>query len=321
MNKILKIISLILVASMLICAVSCGDNGDEDREIKGYILAGASTTDVYKTGLSMVFKLSDGALLVYDGGTASVSDFLLSSLKEISGKDTVDIAAWIVTHDHDDHYGALDKLISDGKTEGLNVKEFWTNPVNDEGKAVYEGIKKAFPNATLKRLTYGEDITLDRLKLRVLCTPEVIPDDPRNDVNTNSLVLMVDVDGEKILLAADANEPAWDFLVAQHKKDAKYSLECDFLQVPHHGIFDAGTAEGYALANPSALLIPAGLVVSHTTTTPELAKPTYDLYKKFKIEPQSVSVETDGVSYWFAGEYGDSNTEDVKCFFTLKNNK
>ena len=35
---------------------------------KGYLLSGSSVTDTYANGMSVIFHLSDGTFLVYDGG-------------------------------------------------------------------------------------------------------------------------------------------------------------------------------------------------------------------------------------------------------------
>lgn len=334
MKFVLRAFALLMAVAMLFSFVSC--QGSEKKEsdtaatqpteeteapsgnqaVEGYLLSGCAPTDTYGTGLSMVFKLEDGSFLVYDGGNASVADFLIETLKNLAGGDTVNISTWIITHDHDDHYGAIAKIAKEKKTDGITVKEFWTNPMNSEGYGLVESLKLAFPSAAIRRLSYGENIALSGASVKVLCTPEVIPNDPRNDVNTNSLVLMLTVGDDKILLSADANEPAWEFMLRQQAQSSEYSLKCNYLQVPHHGIFQAATAEGYAAADPDVILIPATTYVARTTTTEELAKPTFDLYKSFGIDPPTVTEETDGKTYWFAGEYGPMTKNSVKHFFT-----
>ena len=168
----------------------------------------------------------------------------------------------------------------------------------------------------MRRLTYGEEINLDKIKINVLCTPEVLPPDSRNDVNTNSLVMMLTVGGKKILMTGDANEPAWDFMVGQQSKGSKYSLKCDYLQVPHHGVQAAGTAEGYAATAAKALVIPSTIDLANKLTTSSNAKPSYDLYKSHGINIGNLNTETNNSTYWFAGCYGKSGTTDIKCFFT-----
>ena len=353
MKNILRIISLSLIFVMLASAVACTKPTDEDYSddtaevtdteestekktekttskkptastsytIKGYLLSASTPADTYGNGMSVVYKLSDGRLIVFDGGNGSVKNFLIEALQEIAGKKKPTVAAWIMTHDHGDHYGALiDYYYANASTinQVLEVEEFWMNPMNSEGYNLQTNLQKAFPNAKFRRLTYGEDITLDKIQMTVLCAPEVIPADSRNDVNTNSLVLMLNVGGKKILMTGDANEPAWDFMIKQQSKGSKYSLKCDYLQVPHHGVHAAGTAEGYSAANPRYLVIPSTIDLANQLTTSSNAKPSYELYKKHGIDVGSLNQETNNTSYWFAGCYGKSGTQDIKCFFNYK---
>ena len=289
--------------------------------VKGYLLSASTPSDPYGNGMFLVYKLSDGRLLVYDGGNGSVKNFLIDALKTISGKSKPIVAAWVMTHDHGDHYGALVDYYyghADTIKNELDVQEFWMNPMISDGYNLQNHLKNAFPNANFRRLVYGEEFMLDKIKINVLCTPEVIPSDSRNDVNTYSLVTMLTIGGTKILMTGDANEPAWDFMVRQQSKGEKYSLKCDFLQVPHHGVQAAGTTEGYAAANPRYLVIPSTVDLANKLTTSSNAKPSYELYKKHGITTGGLKQETDNMTYWFAGCYGKSGTQDIKCFFTHK---
>lgn len=360
MKKFIKLIAFILVFTSMFCFASCEDIGNEDSSdsdieatdkgsasdkenvknplkdtnkttqkpsadssytIKGYILSASTPSDQFGNGMFLVYKLSDGRLFVFDGGNASVKNFVIEALQEISGQKKPKVAAWVMTHDHGDHYGALiEYYYANASTinQVLEVEEFWMNPMNSEGYGVQNHLKNAFPNAKMRRLTYGEDITLDKIKMKVLCAPEVLPADSRNDVNTNSLVLMLNIGGKKILMTGDANEPAWDYMVRQQSKGNAYSLKCDYLQVPHHGVQAAGTAEGYEAAGARYLIIPSTIDLANKLTTSSNAKPSYDLYVKHGINIGSLNKETDNMTYWFAGSNGKAGTKDIKCFFTYK---
>ena len=291
------------------------------KTVKGYLLSASSPSDTYGNGMFLAYKLTDGRLLVYDGGNASVKNFMIEALQTIAGTKKVKVAAWVMTHDHGDHYGALiEYYYANASTinQVLEVEEFWMNPMIADGYNLQNNLKKAFPQASFRRLVYGEEFMLDKIKVTVLCTPEVIPSDSRNDVNTYSLVTMLNIGGKKILMTGDANEPAWDFMVRQQSKGDKFSLKCDFLQVPHHGVHAAGTAEGYAAASPRYLVIPSTVDLTNWLTTTSNAKPSYDLYAKHGITPGGLKKETDNMTYWFAGCYGKSGTTDIKCFMTYK---
>jgi hypothetical protein len=122
-------------------------------------------------------------------------------------------------------------------------------------------------------------------------------------------------------MTGDADEPTWDFMVCQHNNNSEYSLKCDYLQMPHHAVHASGTAEGYAAANPSKIMIPATTTLIKKYTTASNAKPSYDVLVKFGINPGSLSAtspETNNSTYWFAGHYGLTNTKNIKCFFTAQ---
>ena len=131
---------------------------------------------------------------------------------------------------------------------------------------------------------------------------------------------MLNIGGKKILMTGDANAPTWDFMLDQQKNGEKFSLKCDYLQVPHHGVHAAGTTAGYNAANAKYLVIPSTIDLANKLTTSTNAGPSYALYKKHGINVGSLTTETDNETYWFAGCYGKSGTQDIKCFFTYKGN-
>ena len=289
--------------------------------IKGYILSASTPADTYGNGMFLVYKLSDGRLFVFDGGNASTKNFFVEALKKISGVSRPKIAAWVVTHEHGDHYGAMiEYYYANAATinQALDIQEIWMNPVTDEGKGIEKHFRNAFPNTKIRNLKYGEEITLDKIKITVLSTPDNVIGKSGVDVNSYSLVMMLNIGGKKILMTGDANKPTWDFMVDQQKNGAKYSLKCDYLQVPHHGVQDAGTTAGYNAANPRYLVIPSTIDLANKLTTSTNAGPSYALYKKHGINVGSLKTETDNMTYWFAGCYGKAGTQDIKCFFTYK---
>ena len=172
MKRILKLTSFILLCAMLLSFAACdmavenGDASDSDSDavgseeipsdkvtekntekktdkkpsvtkvVKGYVLSASTPADRYGNGMFLVYKLSDGRLFVFDGGNGSVKDFMISALQDIAGTQKVKVAAWVMTHDHGDHYGALiEYYYANAATinQVLDVEEFWMNPMNSEG--------------------------------------------------------------------------------------------------------------------------------------------------------------------------------------------
>ena len=289
-------------------------NANGEYPISAYLLSSSSVTDSNGNGMSVVFRLSDGSFLIYDGGNESVYGLLYKCLKDLSEGGDIVVSAWVMTHGHGDHYGVLSRMASEGYNYDVTIKELWMNPTsNSEDVWIYNKLKSMFPNTKIRNLVYGEKFTLDKIQVEVLCTPDVLPNRSDNTRNTFSIVTMLTIDGKKFLMTGDSDEPAWEYMVTKHNV---HSLKCDYLQVPHHGVFLAGTAEAYALMDPSYLIVPSTVENINLYAIDPRAKPTQDLYKKFNLTAGQIVKETDNKTYWFAGVYGDPASQNVKCFFT-----
>ena len=289
-------------------------NENGEYPISGYILSASAVNDSNGNGMSVIYRLSDGSFLIYDGGNESVYSLLYKTLKDLSEGGDIVISAWVMTHGHGDHYGALRRMALEGYSHDVTIKEIWMNPTsNSEDVFLYNQLKSDFPKTNVRSLVYGEKFMLDKIHVEVLCTPEVLPNRSDNTRNTMSIVTMLTIDGKKFLMTGDSDEPAWEYMVTKHNE---HSLKCDYLQVPHHGVFWAGTAEAYALMDPSHIIVPSTVENVNLYAIDTRAKPTQDLYKKFGLTAGQIYKETDNKTYWFAGVYGAFATENVKCFFT-----
>ena len=298
--------------------------------VQGFLLSASSPADTFGNGMSIIYRLSDGSLFVFDGGSGNVKYMLYKCLKDLSGGGKIKIAAWVMTHSHWDHYGAMYDLLNGIYKYDFEIQEFWFNRANNTSDATGSGVhlENAFNSLAkgetkVRVLEYGQTYTLDdgRVSAKVLCTPAKVANKIGSvsgaDENTNSLVMMLTIGGKKLLMTGDANEPAWDFMVSQHNASSEYSLKCDYLQMPHHAVQAAGTAAGYAAANPSYVIIPSttGLAKSHCTSSN--ASPTYNFLKNnMGINTQSSNLPQIGSNYCYAGNYTQNGTKNIVCFFT-----
>ena len=82
----------------------------QNNTTRGYLLCGSSSTDYYANGMSVVYHLKDGRFLIFDSGNSSVGEFLYDTLRRLNGEGDINVAAWIITHPHGDHYGALAEI-------------------------------------------------------------------------------------------------------------------------------------------------------------------------------------------------------------------
>ena len=297
--------------------------------IQGFLLSASTPSDKYGNGMSIVYRLSDGSLFVFDSGSSTVKYMLYKCLKDLSGGGKIKIAAWVLTHAHGDHYGAMYDLFNGIYKNEFEIQEFWYNRATNTDDANGAGVnlvnlfnQVAKGETKVRALEYGQTYTLDggRVSAKVLCTPDKVANRSGLDENTNSLVMMLNIGGKKILMTGDANKPAWDFMVSQHNASSEYSLKCDYLQMPHHAVHAAGTAEGYNAANPSYVIIPSTTVLAKKLCTSSNAEPTYNFLKnKMGINPQASNLAQIGSNYCYAGSYTQSGTKNVVCFFTSTN--
>lgn len=300
--------------------------------IQGFMLSASTPSDTYGNGMSIVYRLSDGSLLIFDSGSSNVKYMLYKCLKDLAGGGKIKVAAWVMTHTHGDHYGAMYDLLNGVYKEEFEIQEFWYNRATNTGDGNGAGVnlenlfrKIALGDTKVRALEYGETYTLDegRVSAKVLCTPAKVANKIGSvsgaDENTNSLVMMLTIGGKKILMTGDANEPAWDFMVSQHNASSEYSLKCDYLQMPHHAVHAAGTTEGYNAANPSYVIIPSTMALAKSLCTSSNANPTYNFLKDtMGINPQASNLAQVGSNYCYAGSYTQSGTKNVVCFFTAQ---
>ena len=68
--------------------------------------------------LSVLVNDGHGHLVVFDGGRAQDADYLCDIIKDNGGV----VTTWFITHIHDDHIGALYKILSDKRTD-ITIEE------------------------------------------------------------------------------------------------------------------------------------------------------------------------------------------------------
>jgi len=222
-------------------------------------------------GISYVIRLNDGRFIIFDGGWDwdCDTDELMKVLNENSIAEKPVIAAWILTHQHSDHFWAFNTF---HKKYGNNVKI--EKVLLNFAEPTPEFVEK-YPGSFLKaaRGAYF-DFTKELFKCieekgadvycphsgqiyqigNALCEILSSPDDtcrtPVTDVNPLSLMIKMTIEGQTILWCADGYfEPS--------KLPERYGtyLKSDIMQLPHHG-FIGGTSEGYDFINPRVVLAP-----------------------------------------------------------------
>ena len=237
-------------------------------------------------GMGFIIRLSDGRFIVIDGGAGDYnhldSNNMLNVLKEQSpaGTEKPVIAAWIFTHAHDDHIGAFNAFTADhadkvviesfyynfpseriigDKTAGLSHDEYYsyTN---------FLRCVKKYPGAKFIRPHSGEKYYIANAIIDMLFTYEdLYPLDFENgtlgDFNATSLIFKIHIGGQDMMITGDATNDAMFFLTDNFKN----TIQCDILQMSHHGQF--GTRRFYSLVNPAYALLPITHVDTNRVTS------------------------------------------------------
>ena len=193
--------------------------------------------------------------IVIDGGTAEDEPYLMGQIEQISGNDTVD--AWLITHYHKDHTGALATYLSTNDTRVKINKVYYHFPeenwveINEINR--FEDIKAI--NAQINKVDTqiveaGDNIEIGDIDIQVLRSyNESIT---MNAGNNSSSVYKVMVNDISILFLGDLGVEGGQELLMNKEDDIK---NMDYVQMAHHG--QAGVNEDvYQVINPKYCLWP-----------------------------------------------------------------
>lgn len=235
-------------------------------------------------GLSVVIRLTDGRFIVVDGGhkDASVAKEVSDTLYEHSAEyrkpgEVPVVAAWIVTHAHSDHYGAL--LYHYGAMSKIKVERFLVNYLseterqksmtsveyaknwdNDGGAYTKMPTVAKYFGAEIHQVHVGQVYYFADLKMEILYTIESFAPQTCNAMNTSSTVMRMEFDGKTDYLSTgDATGYGMEICADMY---GDY-IQSDIVQVCHHGYGtwgdDAGMIEAYKTINAPTVLWPQGL--------------------------------------------------------------
>ena len=235
-------------------------------------------------GLSVVIRLTDGRFIVVDGGhnNSAVAKEVGDTLREYSAEyrkpnEAPVVAAWIVTHAHGDHYGALlnhyramgdikierflvNYLSESERQKSMNSPEYGKNWSNDGAQFnVTPAVAKYF-GAEIHQVHVGQVYYLADLKMEILYTIESFAPKTCNALNTSSTVMRMEFDGKTDYLSTgDATGYGMEICADMY---GDY-IQSDIVQVCHHGYStwgnDAGMIKAYKVVNAPTVLWPQGL--------------------------------------------------------------
>lgn len=209
--------------------------------------------------LSAILQTSQGSLIVVDGGLGDDGDYLKSQILARGGH----VAAWLITHPHGDHVGALYKILQDeasGNSTGITIDGIYYSFASPEWYKLYDasestmavsiiGTFAGLPDTMLHQVSRGQTIQVDDVTILVMNDRYELGSDTGNNAG---IVYKLYVNGKSILFLGDMAEEGGNRLLSDLGAEA---LKSDIVQMAHHGQNGVGQAV-YQAINPSVCLWP-----------------------------------------------------------------
>lgn len=212
----------------------------------------------------LLLRCGESAYLI-DTGTKKTADRVLKVLESC---DVDSLDGIILTHTHADHAGGLKTILnSDTTVDALYAPAFYVLKKEDGKHPIQKALKKR--EKTVVWLNAGNEIPLDGGRLQVLGPVE------KNEIeNNNSLVLLAEGGGGKMLLTGDMEFPEEQTLLEKGLLGP-----VDVLKIANHGEEDA-TSEALIQATTPSLAV----ISTNTEEEPDTPDPrVMELLEKYHI--------------------------------------
>jgi len=186
-------------------------------------------------GNSYVLQMENGNVVVMDGGLKEEAPYLRGFLAALGNQ----VEAWFISHPHHDHMGAFNEIILD--PGDISIKTVYHSELPDR---YYHKYDNDFDSLTavyyhnlhqsgIPLVNYTEPgaiTTIDQTNFKILYTVDTSI--TYNIYNNSSMVIKVWDDKKSVLFLGDLAEEGGDVLLQSPFKD---DLDCDYVQLAHHG--------------------------------------------------------------------------------------
>ncbi|MBQ7956572.1 MAG: hypothetical protein IJ279_00935 [Clostridia bacterium] len=197
-------------------------------------------------GMCLITQCSDGSFFVVDSGhylQFNDNDRIYNFMRERTpAGQKVIVSGWLVTHAHSDHISKLFDFIRYNRHD-VEIEAIYSNLISNEYASEEWGVEekglaeKFF--SLLERTTdirkvklhSGQRFYVRDLRFDVLCTHEDVYPQLVKEYNDSSLVVMMTVNDCRVFIPGDASGLESKILVERFGEN----LECDVVQVSHHG--------------------------------------------------------------------------------------
>ncbi|HZL87979.1 MAG TPA: ComEC/Rec2 family competence protein [Pirellulaceae bacterium] len=245
-------------------------------------------------GTAAIIELPDGRAILYDCGRLGSPTFTARQIAAVLWSRGIrHLDAIIVSHADTDHFNALPGLL-----ERFSVGVIYVSPVMFE-----------YPQPALTELK--EAVAASGVPLRTLRASERLKTGPGTRIevlhppakgvygsdNANSIVLLVEHAGRRLLLPGDLESPGLEDVLAEEP------LDCDIVMAPHHGSASSDPT-GFALWSTPEFVVVSGAADGQERARLESVRQSYSARGatvlptaecgaiRFELSERGVNVET-----------------------------
>lgn len=186
-------------------------------------------------GNSYVLLMDNGKVVVMDGGLKEELPYLRGFLAALGNE----VEAWYISHPHHDHMGAFNEIILD--PGDIQIKAVYYSELPEWYYQKYDHYYDSLTNVYYHNLHQsgiplvnytepGAVHKIDQTNFKILYTVDTSV--TINILNNSSMVIKVWDDKKSVLFLGDLAEEGGDQLLKSTFKD---DLDCDYVQMAHHG--------------------------------------------------------------------------------------
>ena len=227
----------VLVMSLSFLLTGCNHESDPSNSILSVTVLKIGKADA-------IAVLSNEHALLIDTGEEDDGEEVVDFLKKHS-VSTVD--AMIITHYDQDHVGGADTVI-----ENLNVKDIYV-PDYEGTHLEYSDFMSTVENSNVALHRLDEPVSFSFVDSNILIEPPASYeiDDSTCDYDNNfSLITTITHGKNRLVFTGDAEKQR-----IREWLQGDSATECDFLKVPHHGIYNKALEELFQTLNPDISVI------------------------------------------------------------------
>lgn len=222
------------------------EKGETVKKVKPTFFVFENDHTYIDCGMCLITQLSDGSFFLVDSGhylQFNDNDRIYNFMRERTpAGEKVVVSGWLVTHAHSDHISKLFDFLRYNRHDVV-IEAIYSNIVSNDYASEEWGVEeKGLAEKFFVMLEKCTDIRKVKLHsgqrffvrdacFDVLCTHEDVYPETIKEYNDSSLVVMMTIDSCRVFIPGDASGLESRILVERFGE----KLECDVIQVSHHG--------------------------------------------------------------------------------------